>query len=191
MNSELLRRYRRDAGRPMLAYNTGAVGMVEPRVTSAASRVAGEACVVTGYWRMADGALGLTVAARVPSTSDARRSDGEPLAGMTLYVNLPASNVLTVIPTARAFQCPDLNCPNEQPSTDREGNPSIADVSTCWAVRHADGSLSHGWDGPADSAAAAHTYPSAPAGAVLDLLRPDALVVELEGGWALGPLTRS
>jgi len=185
MNSELLRRYRRDAGRPMLAYNTGAVGMVTPRAVSAAARVAGEACVVTGYWQMSTGALGLTVAARVPD------DDKHPADWETHYVNLPAADVLTVIPTARAFQCPDLNCPNEQPSTDREGNPSIPDVLVCWAVRHADGSLSHGWNGPADAAAVAHTYPTAPAGALLDLLRPGALVVELEGGWAIRPLTRS
>lgn len=185
MNHELIRRYRRDAGRPMLAYNTGAVGMVATTATSAASRVAGEACVVTGYWQRADGGLGLTVAARVPD------DETHPMDWQTIYVNLPADDVLTVIPTARAFQCPDLNCPNDTPSTDREGEPSIADVLTCWAVKHADGSLSHGWDGPADAAAVAHTYPSAPAGMVFDLLRPGALVVELEGGWAIRPLTRS
>lgn len=181
MNTDLLRRYRRDAGRPMLSYSTGAVGMVEPRAVSAAARVAGEACIVTGYWQKADGGLGLTVAARV---ADEQK---HPMDWETIYVNLAASDVLTVIPTARAFQCPDLNCPNDTPTTDHAtGDVAIAPLTVCWCVKHADGTVSHGWDGPADAAAAAHTYPSAPAGREFDIRRPGALVAELESGWVIG-----
>ena len=135
------------------------------------------------FWTYADGRLGLTVAARVPATSDHDR------AGRILLVNLPAADVLTVVPNARVGACPDLLCPNDSPRIGAGGTVYPAPLVCCWTVTHQDGTVSHGWADSADCAAAAHTYPTAPEDQLF--IGAPAVAMVVESGWTVAARDRS
>jgi len=178
MNHELARRYRNGNAQAMTEYRPRAVGMIATDAEPRGLRdLRGEAVTVEGHYRSSEGQLWLEVGVRVPITSE--RMD----AGMTVIVKVPAGQVLTVVPNARVGACPDLLCPNDTARVGEDGQIVKPPLTCCWTVRHEDGTVSHGWANGADCAAAAHTYPTAPA----DLLLPERHArMVVETGWTVG-----